>query len=127
MTNEKKFFIISIFSILLIVFVVGLLQNTSNFENNLLGKAIQGKDNSYEHSNSTPKNRTTFSNLSSLTVDNRKCEAICPFGSEVLNASCNKINETCSGNVICGFYYNGTLMNMTNGNCAILNVIPDAR
>jgi hypothetical protein len=128
MDKEKKIFYSSIIIIVSIVFIVGIINNISININqkNILGKAIQEKNINYEIANNT-SNKRIVSNLSLLSINSRKCEAICPFGSNVINASCKKINETCNGNVICGFYQNETLINITNGNCALLNVIPDAR
>lgn len=46
------------------------------------------------------------------------CKAFCPSGfNAIMNKSCININNSCIGNVSCGRFINGTLMNITSGYC----------
>ena len=117
--NEKKIFIISIILIISITIFVISFNNQITFNNDLIGKAIQ-TDINIENSE---ENKVKERNI--IFEDNlNKCEPVCPFGYNIINSTCGK-SETCSGNVICGYYINDTIINMTNGRCATLNIVPD--
>jgi hypothetical protein len=126
MDNEKKTFIISIISILIIFSIVMFFNSSLNLNDNLIGKAIRMNENSITINDSNISTRTNIRDVSVL-IDNKKCEASCPFGFEAINSSCQNINSSCSGSVICGYYYNNTLMNISNGHCAYVNIVPDVK
>ena len=114
--NDKKMAIISILLIISITLSFLFANNSFNFENNLIGDAILIEETEREI------NRRTY-DFSSINDEEKNCEPICPLGYKVLNSTCSSVNLTCKGNVFCGFFVNDTLSNITNGNCARLDIV----
>ena len=116
--NEKKMALISVLLIIGITFIFLISNSSINFnfeENTLTGRAIETEEIEFEE--------RSIRNIS-YYEEEKKCESVCPLGFEIINSTCSEINSSCKGKVICGLYENGTLVNIDNGHCATLNVVP---